>query len=114
MKGWSKSRLERAAARAKRSALGRTASRLCGDDAGGVMMEYVVIAVLVAAAVVVGVMFFGGTIRQQFATMSHTAAGQSADAATSALAAQQNADNGETASKVHAKQISDVGEDSGT
>lgn len=47
---------------AKRSVLGRVLCRLCGDTAGGVMMEYVILGVLVAAAVVALVWAFGGTL----------------------------------------------------
>lgn len=51
---------------AKRSVLGRVLCRLCGDTAGGVMMEYVILGVLVAAAVVALVWAFGGTLAGGF------------------------------------------------
>ena len=53
-------------ARVRRTKLGRGLRRLCGDEAGGVMMEYVILAVLIAAAVVVAVAMFGRTIVGMF------------------------------------------------
>ena len=73
-------------ARAKRSRLGRLLCRLCGDETGGVMMEYVILAVLIAAAVVVAVAMFGKTIVGMFdvagkgATGDHTGAKKTLDA----------------------------------
>jgi Flp pilus assembly pilin Flp len=72
-------------ARAKRSILGRVLCRLCGDETGGVMMEYVILAVLIAAAVVVAVAMFGKTIVGMFnvagkgATGDHTGAKKALD-----------------------------------
>lgn len=50
--------------------MGRTLCRLFGDNAGGVMMEYVVLGVLVVAAVVALVAVFGRDIGRGITTMS--------------------------------------------
>ena len=68
--------------RAKRTRLGRLVTRLAGDQAGAVMMEYVVLGVLVVAAVVAIVIFFGDTIRNQFGVMTKATAGDHAGAET--------------------------------
>jgi len=93
--------------RAKRSALGRTLCRLFGDEAGGVMMEYVILAVLVAAAVVVAVMYFGKNIKGGFNAMSHTVAGESVEAKQTVRDMKRDAKKGERKSEQHRKRISD-------
>jgi len=67
-------------AKAKKRALGRLLCRLFGDEAGGVMMEYVILAVLVAAAVVVAVMVFGKTIMEMFGVATKAGAGEHSQA----------------------------------
>jgi len=74
----SKSRTDHAIARAKRSALGRTLCRLTGDQAGGIMMEYVILGTLVAAAVVAIVAIFGKDIAKGLGLMSDAVAKPSA------------------------------------
>ena len=92
---------------AKRSALGRTLCRLFGDEAGGVMMEYVILAVLIAAAVVVAVMYFGKNIKGGFNAMSQTVAGESGEASRTVREMKRDADKGERKSEQHRKKISD-------
>ena len=93
--------------RAKKSAMGRVLCRLLGDEAGGVMMEYVILAVLIAAAVVVAVMFFGKNIKGGFNAMSQTVAGESGKAATDVETMKTDADTSETESETHRTRISD-------
>ena len=84
------------AKRAKYSAFGRTLCRLFGNEAGGVMMEYVILAVLIAAAVVVAVMFFGKNIKSGFNAMSQTVAGESTRAGEVVQQMKTDADTAET------------------
>lgn len=56
-------------AKAKKTRFGRFLCRLCGDQRGAVMMEYVVLGVLVVAAAVAIVMVFGNDIREKFNVM---------------------------------------------
>jgi len=67
-------------ARAKRTVLGRLLCRLAGDQAGGVMVEYVILAVLVAAAAVVAVMFLGRGLVTGLSGTTAALAGDSAGA----------------------------------
>jgi len=84
-------------------------TRLMGDRAGGVMMEYVILAVMVAAAVIVAVMYFSGTIRKGFNTVTQAAAGESGKAATSAQDTKSFADEGKSEAAAHHGKISDKG-----
>ena len=93
--------------RAKYSAFERVLCRLFGDEAGGVMREYVILAVLIAAAVVVAVMFFGKNIKQGFNAMSQTVAGESGKASTAVQSMKTDADSAETESETHRTTISD-------
>jgi len=92
---------------AKKSTLGRALCRLFGDEAGGVMMEYVILAVLIAAAVVVAVMFFGKNIKKGFNAMGQTVAGESGKAATDVQAMKTDADASEDEAETHRTTISD-------
>jgi len=100
-------RMQARIARAKRSALGRVFCRLCGDEAGGVMMEYVILGLLVAAAVVVAVMYFGKNIRMGFNAMGQAVSGESKDAAKMVQKSKKEAKTAEKASEQHRKKISD-------
>ena len=91
MKKWSKDRVVRAIARAKRSALGRTMCRLCGDTAGGVMMEYVILGVLVAAAAVTLVVLFGDRIANSLGIMTKAVSGDVTGAVSDAETARDDA-----------------------
>jgi len=93
--------------RAKASALGRLLCRICGDEAGGVMMEYVILAVLIAAAVVVAVMYFGKNIKGGFNAMSQTVAGKSQTAKQTVTDMQNDLENQATASEDHRSAIAD-------
>ena len=55
--------------RKMRRILDKITRRVLGDQAGGVMMEYVILAVLIAAAVVVAVAMFGKTLVGMFDVM---------------------------------------------
>lgn len=95
-------------ARAKNSALGRAVCRLFGDEAGGVMMEYVILGLLVAAAVVVAVMYFGKNIRMGFNAMGHAVSGESRKSARTVKQSKREAKKGERKSEQHRKKISDT------
>ncbi len=62
--------------------MNRVLRRLLGDEAGGVMMEYVILAVLIAAAVVVAVAMFGKTLVGMFDVAGKGATGRHTDAQT--------------------------------
>ncbi len=93
--------------RAKRTAVGRAMCRVCGDEAGGVMMEYVILGLLVAAAVVVAVMYFGKNIKLGFNAMGQATAGQSKNAAKTVIKSKVQAQVGEAVSEAHRSTISD-------
>ena len=82
--------MKAAVARAKRSAMGRTLCRMCGDRSGAVMMEYVILGVLIAAAAVLAVTFFGRKIVGSFMVMDAAVSGQNdkSEAGAKALQAQ--------------------------
>jgi len=92
---------------AKKKRLGRLLCRLFGDEAGGVMMEYVILAVLIAAAVVVAVMFFGKNVKKGFNAMTQTVAGESGKAASDVQEMKADANTAETESETHRGQIAD-------
>jgi len=54
--------------------------RLLGDDAGGILMEYVVLGVLIVAAVATAVIMFSGTIQRAFGIMGSTTTGKPQEA----------------------------------
>lgn len=62
-------KIQKRRALAQRTALGRFLCRLCGDEAGQTLMEYVVLGVLIVAAVVGLVVAFGGSIKDSFVLM---------------------------------------------
>jgi Flp pilus assembly pilin Flp len=82
-------------------------SRLFGDEAGGVMMEYVILGLLVAAAAVVAVMYFGKNITMGFNAMSQTVSGQSKAAEKTVVQSKVEAAKGAVLSEVHRRVISD-------
>ena len=81
--------------------------RLLGDEAGGVMMEYVILRLLVAAAVVVAVMYFGRNIMLGFNAMGAATAGSSEGAARAVEMSKDTAIEGAQASEAHHNRISD-------
>ena len=89
--------------RAKRTWLGRTLCRLLGDNAGGVMMEYVIIGVMVAAAAVVAITYIGKVIVKQAETTGKAGSGDITGAETAAKAsrtlATEEAEKAETSRK---------------
>ncbi len=87
---------EMMALRTKKTLLGRTLCRLAGDQAGGVMMEYVIIGVLVAAAAVLIVTLFGKQIVNGFSVMIYGVTGQNDKAETKAVVNQSDAVTDET------------------
>ena len=73
----------------KTSACGRVLRRICGEEKGAVMMEYVIVAVLIAAACVVAVAMFGKTIVGMFDVAGKGATGDHSGAKTALEQTQQ-------------------------
>ena len=87
--------------------LGRALKRLCGEETGAVLMEYVILAVMIAAACVVAVIYFGQTASKQTVAATDAMAGNTANAVTKSGEAKSLATTSETASETHAKSFSD-------
>lgn len=68
--------------RAKKTLVGRMICRLCGEENGAVMMEYVMLGVLIAAAAVVAVTVFGKNIVAMFNTSTQAMSGNTQKATT--------------------------------
>ncbi len=66
--------------KAANSFAGRLLRRLCGEENGAVMMEYIVVGLLIAAAAVVAISAFGQTITQMFASLGASVTGDHAAA----------------------------------
>ena len=87
--------------KAKNSFLGRMLRRLAGEEKGAVMMEYIVLGLLIAAVAVVAVGYFGTTITQMFAALTHTTAVQPTAVSGTVTAAKGTANAGTAASSAH-------------
>ena len=66
--------------KAANSFAGRLLRRLCGEENGAVMMEYIVVGLLIAAAAVIAISAFGQTITQMFASLGASLTGDHATA----------------------------------
>lgn len=87
--------------KAKNSFLGRVLRRLLGEENGAVMMEYIVIGLLIAAVAVVAVGYFGTTISQMFAALTHATSAQPTAASGTVTAAKATANAAPGASNTH-------------
>ena len=86
--------------KAANSFAGRLLRRLCGEENGAVMMEYIVVGLLIAAAVV-AISAFGQTITQMFASLGASVTGDHATATDMQDKAQASMKAGATASDTY-------------
>lgn len=93
-------------ARAKKTLVGRLLCRLCGDENGAVMMEYVMLGVLIAAAAVVAVTVFGKNIVAMFNTSTQAMSGNTQKAA-------ETRDNQNTTAQTDAQDAGNYGDNMG-